>query len=208
MRTGDAKNKHIKNSARIKTGKVFLVISTFCSLTYLVWRIMATLPLIYGWVATAFSIILLFVEIAGFAESLVHYSSMSLLRTYPLPEVDENQYPDVDVFVATYNESTELLRKTLIGCLRMRYPDKSKVHIYLCDDNRRSEMRALAEELGVNYFDRHDNKGAKAENLNHALSLSTSPYVIMFDADMIPREEFLQNDSVFYRCGRKKQPSS
>ncbi|MCQ2511902.1 MAG: cellulase family glycosylhydrolase [Lachnospiraceae bacterium] len=190
-RTSDEKNKYSKNSRKIKAGKVFLIISTFCSLTYLIWRIIATLPLIYGWVATALSILLLVVEIAGFAESLVHYSSMSRLRTYPLPEVEESQYPDVDVFIATYNESTELLRKTLVGCLRMKYPDKSKVHIYLCDDNRRSEMRALAQELGINYLDRPDNKGAKAGNLNHALSLSTSPYVVTFDADMIPREEFL-----------------
>ncbi|MBQ0018629.1 MAG: cellulase family glycosylhydrolase [Clostridiales bacterium] len=189
--TGDADSKSITGNRRIKIGKVFLVISTFCSLTYLVWRIVATLPLIYGWVATAFSIILLAVEIAGFGESLVHYSSMSRLRTYPLPEIEADRYPDVDIFVSTYNESTELLRKTLVGCLNMKYPDKSKVHIYLCDDNRRNEMRALAQELGVNYFDRPDNKGAKAGNLNHALSLTTSPYVVTFDADMIPREEFL-----------------
>ena len=190
-RTGDAKDIRSKNSFKIKAGKSFLVISTFCSLTYLVWRIFATLPFLYGWVATALSMILLIVEITGFAESLVHYSSMSRLRTYPLPEVDESKYPDVDVFVATYNESTVLLRKTLIGCLRMKYPDRSKIHIYLCDDNRRSEMRVLAEELGVNYLDRPDNKGAKAGNLNHALSLSSSPYIVTFDADMIPREEFL-----------------
>lgn len=189
--TGDTNSNNIRSNSKIRIGKVFLVISTFCSLTYLVWRIVATLPLIYGWVATAFSIILLAVEIAGFAESLVHYSSMSRLRTYPLPKIEADRYPDVDIFVSTYNESTELLRKTLIACLNMKYPDKTKVHIYLCDDNRRSEMRALAHELGVNYFDRPDNKGAKAGNLNHALSLSTSPYVVTFDADMIPREEFL-----------------
>lgn len=188
-RTGDAGEQQNKNG--IKIGKLFLIISTFCSLAYLIWRIVATLPFVYGFVAAALSIVLLAVEIAGFAESLVHYSAMSGLRTYPLPEIAEEQYPDVDVFVATYNESTELLRKTLVGCLRMKYPDRSKVHIYLCDDNRRSEMRALAQELGVNYFDRPDNEGAKAGNLNHALSLSNSPYVVTFDADMIPREEFL-----------------
>ncbi len=190
-RTGDPSQNKDKAGARIKSRNIFLVLSTFFSLNYLVWRIVSTLPIIYGWLAAACSILLLLVEITGFGESLVHYSSMSGLRTYPLPEIEDERYPDVDIFVSTYNESTELLRKTLIGCLRMQYPDKSKVHIYLCDDNRRSEMRELANELGVNYFDRPDNKGAKAGNLNHALSLSSSPYVVTFDADMIPREEFL-----------------
>ena len=31
-------------------------------------------------------------------------------------------------------------------------------------------MRALAEEMGVGYFDRPDNSGAKAGNLNAALA--------------------------------------
>ena len=33
-------------------------------------------------------------------------------------------------------------------------------------------LLALAEEMGVGYFDRPDNKGAKAGNLNHALALT------------------------------------
>ncbi|MCR5782630.1 MAG: glycosyltransferase, partial [Clostridia bacterium] len=49
----------------------------------------------------------------------------------------------------------------------------------------------LAEEMGVGYFDRPDNSGAKAGNLNHALGLTSSPYIVTFDADMIPQSKFL-----------------
>lgn len=73
----------------------------------------------------------------------------------------------------------------------MKYPDKSKVHIYLCDDGAREEIRFLAEEMGIHYLARPDKKHAKAGNYNYALSHSSSPLVATFDADMIPMNDFL-----------------
>ena len=73
----------------------------------------------------------------------------------------------------------------------MKYPDPEKVHIWICDDNRRPEMRELAREMGVGYFDRPDNKGAKAGNLNCAMARTSAPYIVTFDADMIPKSDFL-----------------
>ena len=80
----------------------------------------------------------------------------------------------------------------------MKYPDKGKVHIYLCDDGHREEMKALAMRLGVNYLDREDHAGAKAGNLNNALAHSNSPYVVTFDADMIPRSNFLMRTIPYF----------
>ena len=183
-----------KNRKSLKTVILFdsiLVLGSLCTLIYLCWRITCSIPFAYGWIAVTGSFVLLAVEILGFMESLIHYNDMFSLREHPLPEIDADKFPDVDIFVSTYNEPVDLLRKTLIGCKYMEYPDKSKVHIYLCDDNRRPEMRKLAEELGVNYFDRPDNKGAKAGNLNEALKRTKSPYIVTFDADMIPRRKFL-----------------
>lgn len=77
------------------------------------------------------------------------------------------------------------------GCKYLEYPDKNKVHIYLCDDGKRKEIRELAHEMGVNYLDRKDNKGAKAGNLNNALKNSNSPLIVTLDADMIPMRKFL-----------------
>ncbi len=171
--------------------EIFLMASTFFTLIYLCWRTSCSIPFAYGNIAVAGSIILLAVEILGFIETLIHYSNMLGFREHPLPKIADDEFPDVDIFISTYNEPPELLRKTIIGCKHIEYPDKSKVHIYLCDDNRRSEMRALAEELGVHYFDRPDNNGAKAGNLNEALKRTKSPYIVTFDADMIPRREFL-----------------
>ena len=168
-----------------------ILTSTFFTLVYLAWRVFFSVPFEGGWLAVAACFLLFAVEALGFVESLVHYESMIGLREHPLPKIADEDYPDVDIFISTYNEPCDLLRRTINGCTRMRYPDKSKVHIWVCDDNRRPAMRALAEEMGVGYFDRPDNKGAKAGNLNHALSLTSAPYVVTFDADMIPRSDFL-----------------
>jgi len=173
------------------TAACALVLSILCTLIYLCWRVRYSIPKGFGFLPVAANILLLAVEILGFAESLVLFRSLFGLKDHPLPEIAEDAYPDVDVFIATYNEPVELLRRTVNGCVHMKYPDPKKVHIWICDDNRRSEMRALAEEMGVGYFDRPDNKGAKAGNLNHALGLTNAPYVVTLDADMIPMSEFL-----------------
>lgn len=186
--------------------RIWFFLNTICSIVYLVWRIFFTIPFGYGIVSVVAGILLLVVEVFGMAEALIHYANMSSVKNYPLPEVPKELYPDVDVFIATYSEDCELLYKTINGCKYMEYPDKSKVHIYLCDDNRRPKMRKLAEKMGINYLDRPDNKGAKAGNLNHALEHSDSPYIVTFDADMIPKSDFLMKTiPYFVDCEIKNQ---
>lgn len=192
-------------------GKVWFFINMICTVLYLAWRVFFTIPFGYGIVSIAAGIALLIVEVLGMVEAFIHYANMYSVKGYPFPKIPEEMFPEVDVFIATYSEECELLYKTINGCKHMKYPDKSKVHIYLCDDNRRPQMRRLAKSMGVNYLDRPDNKGAKAGNLNNALAHSTSPYIVTFDADMIPKSDFLlKTIPYFVDCeirnkGRKKE---
>ena len=54
-------------------------------------------------------------------------------------------------------------------------------------------------------------QGAKAGNLNNALAHSTSPYIVTFDADMIPKSDFLMKlipyfvDARIRNRGRKEE---
>ena len=137
-------------------GKIWFFINMFFTIIYLVWRIFFTIPFEYGIVSIVAGFSLLIVEVLGMVEAFVHYANMYTVEGYDLPEVPLDMYPHVDVFIATYSEEPALLYKTINGCKYMDYPDKSKVHIYLCDDNRRPEMRALAAKMGVNYLDRED----------------------------------------------------
>lgn len=192
-------------------GKAWFFINMFLTIMYLVWRIFFTIPFAYGMVSIVAGFALLIVEVLGMVEAFVHYANMSSVKEYELPDVPFEQFPDVDVFIATYSEEVSLLYKTINGCKHMDYPDKNKVHIYLCDDNRRPQMRALAAEMGVNYLDRPDHKGAKAGNLNNALAHSSSPYIVTFDADMIPKSDFLMKtipyfvDAEIKNRGRKEE---
>lgn len=180
-------------------GKIWFFLNMFFTIVYLIWRVFFTIPFEYGIVSVVAGISLLVVEVLGMVEAFVHFANMYSVEDYPFPEnVPYDQFPDVDIFVATYSEEVDLLYKTLRGCTRMKYPDPKKVHIYLCDDGRRPEMRALAERLGVHYLDRPDNAGAKAGNLNNALAHSNSPYVVTFDADMIPRSNFLMRTIPYF----------
>jgi cellulose synthase (UDP-forming) len=173
-------------------GKLWFLLNMFFTVVYLAWRFFFTIPFEYGIVSIVTGMALLVVEVLGMVEAFVHYVNMYTVENYPFPEnIPEDRYPDVDVFIATYSEPTELLYKTIHGCKKMKYPDPAKVHIYVCDDGHRAEMKALAQRMQVNYLDREDHEGAKAGNLNNGLAHSSSPYVVTFDADMIPRSNFL-----------------
>ncbi len=101
---------------------------------YFAWRVFFTLPLSNGWLSLSCGIVLLFAELAGLYDLLLHFWNLSHLTIPTKPTLSEEvEFPEVDVFIATYNEPTSLIHKTLIGCLHMEYPEPSKVHIYVLD---------------------------------------------------------------------------
>lgn len=188
----------LKKKKTRETGKVgevrnlaWLYFNIGWTVLYLLWRTFCTVPLEYGILSAVAGIALLVVEILGMLEAFVHYFNMYKIENHEVPRVPAEEFPDVDVFIATYNEPVDLLYKTVNGCIHMKYPDKNKVHIYLCDDGKRQEVRELAEQMGVGYIDRENHEGAKAGNLNHAMSVTSSPLIATFDADMIPKNNFL-----------------
>jgi cellulose synthase (UDP-forming) len=103
--------------------------------------------------------------------------------------------PDVDIFLPSYSEPVEILRRTILGCQALRY---SRKNIYLLDDQRRPAMRALARELGCHYRDRPDNRDAKAGNMNAALPTTRGELIAVFDADFVPTTDFLERTVGFF----------
>lgn len=147
---------------------------------YLQWRIPTLSP-----DSPIFSTLLYGAEIYGFLTALLH-----LMMTWRLTVREPPPCPDgasVDVFIPTYNESDDLVRKTLLAAKHMDYPHET----WLLDDGNRQEMKALAERLGVRYLARTDNVHAKAGNLNNAMSNSKGDFIAIFDADHAPQRNFL-----------------
>ncbi|MCY6957280.1 glycosyltransferase [Clostridium brassicae] len=171
--------------------KILVIATVIASLIYLGWRIFFTIPFEYGKVAVISGIYLLAIEVIGMFEASIHFYNMTNVQCPKPPKIEDEKYPEIDVFIATYNEPTELLYKTINACLNMDYKDKSKVHLYLCDDGNRQEMKDLCDKMNIGYITRTERKHAKAGNLNNAMAHTSSPLIVTMDADMIPTHDFL-----------------
>lgn len=94
-----------------------------------------------------------------------------------------------DVLVPVFGEPVEIVEPTIAAAVRMRSAD---VEVFLLDDGGSDAMRALAGRHGAHYIARERHEGAKAGNINHALAMTSSPYVVVLDCDHVPDERFLE----------------
>ncbi|MGB7817556.1 MAG: cellulose synthase catalytic subunit [Ornithinibacter sp.] len=101
---------------------------------------------------------------------------------------------DVDVFITVYGEPPETVRRTATAALAMAGLHRT----WILDDGDSDEVRDLAAQLGCQYVRRLSSNGAKAGNVNHALSLAKGEYFAIFDADFVPSEEFLVETVPFF----------
>ncbi len=106
-------------------------------------------------------------------------------------EGEPEEWPTVDVYVPTYNESLDIVRTTVLAALDIDYP-RDRFRVHLLDDGRRPEFRAFARSVGCNYVTRTDNNHAKAGNLNAAMSRTDGSLIAIFDCDHVPTRSFLQ----------------
>lgn len=183
--------------------KILYCLAIILSAIYLIWRIGWTIPWEQRFWVLLYAIVLWACEVIS---NLTAYIIIIFRMLPPKKKMqmdlhhvlDTWQVPDVDVLIATHNEDRELLEKTVNGATYMNYP-KDKLHIYICDDGNRSEIKDLADQYGVGYIGLENNHEAKSGNLNHALSLLTSPLFVDFDSDMIPYTNFLQETVPYFQ---------
>jgi cellulose synthase (UDP-forming) len=171
----------------------------FCVLQgqYIWWRLGCTPPA--SWNATfLYALFVVALECILMYPGYKYIRSLAAIRLRS-EEADAHQRwhqgspPMVDILIPTYNESWSILEKTIIGALNQDYP---RIRVWVCDDGRRPWLKAAAEELGVRYVTRSDNKHAKSGNLNNALrhvqaEPEASDFVAVLDADFIPRQRFV-----------------
>jgi cellulose synthase (UDP-forming) len=107
----------------------------------------------------------------------------------------------VDVFITVCGEPVSIVRETVEAVLAMNYPD---FNVYILNDGfvaKKSNWKAiesLAKELKVNCITRTRPGGAKAGNINNGLSVTESPYFLIFDADHAPHVDFLSKTMGFF----------
>ena len=176
-----------------------MLVSMFSTFRYGFWRIATTVKFFidpgsvwsfldgfFIWLlvcAEAYAFIILFL---GYLQTL-----WPLRRTpVPLPD-DPERWPAVDLLIPTYNEPLSVVKYTALAAMNIDWP-ADKLNVYILDDGKREEFRKFAEEAGVGYMTRDDNKHAKAGNINRALGRLDAPFVAIFDCDHVPTRSFMQ----------------
>ena len=156
------------------------VLAVFAMLAYLVWRAAFTgvgvNPVLFG--------LLLGAETLGWI-SLALFVHDAWNQKSP-----EYEFGDVQgtlaVLIPTYDEAPAILEPTIMAATKIRGASE----IWVLDDGHRPWVSDLAARYEVNYLTREGNESAKAGNLNNALPLLTSEFVLIVDADHVVVPEF------------------
>ena len=161
--------------------RIFAVLTLLYSAYYLWWRWGFSL----NWDAWWFSIPLVLAEtFILFSAALTTVTIWKLERRTPPPPPD---VASVDVFITTFDEPLDIIRRTALGARAIRYPHRT----FILDDGGRDEVRDMAGELDIGYIRRDGNEHAKAGNLNHALGVTEGEFILQLDADHVPLPHIL-----------------
>ena len=101
---------------------------------------------------------------------------------------------DVDVFITTFGEDIDVIRRTVEAAVRMQ----GRHRTYVLDDGHSDEVRSLAHECGAFYFRRAERAHAKAGNVNNALARTSGQFFVILDADFVPAPTFLVETLPFF----------
>ena len=102
------------------------------------------------------------------------------------------RYPDVDIFLPICNEPIEILRNTWAGVFELVRAYPGAVSTYVLDDGADPTAQALAGAFGFTYVIR-PGRGLhkKSGNLRYAFAHTTGKFIVILDADFVPRPDFL-----------------
>ena len=179
-------------------------ISTVVTLRYLYYRTFNTLNF-DGWLNSTFSLLLYGAELYAIATLFLAYFQTLKLKerqAIDLSQVPTDQWPTVDIYIPTYNEDVEIVRKTVLAATAVDYPAEKK-EVYVLDDGRkyperREKLRQMCDSLGCYLMIRDNNDHAKAGNINHALIRTGGDLVLILDCDHIPTRNILRETVGFF----------
>ncbi len=187
---------------------LFMVwLSLITTFRYLYYRTNYTLNLTSGWLDGVSSILLYVAELyAIMTLVLSFFQTLKLKERKPLDlaNIPQEQWFSVDIYIPTYSEDVEIVRKTALGAIAIDYPDHLK-KVYILDDgraekfgDRREQLRQMCEELGCTLLTRNNNDHAKAGNINTAMRHTDGELILILDCDHIPVRDFLQETVGFF----------
>lgn len=132
--------------------------------------------------------------------TLVHVAWDTRLR-HPF---DRRLQPPVDIYITVAGEPIDVVKATLEAALAQQYPD---FHVYVLNDGRVAnkanwqEIEALVatyDPQRATCITRTIPGGAKAGNINHALPLTSAPFIAILDSDHVPLRGFLKSMAGYF----------
>jgi cellulose synthase (UDP-forming) len=196
----------IRNSAKEQLHLLLMALSLVATLRYFFYRTRYTLNF-DSFIEGLFCVLLYGAELYAILTLILAY--FQTLKIHNRRPIDISTLPPqnwltVDIYIPTYNEDVEIVRKTVLASLALDYPADKK-QVYVLDDGRaekyrarREELRQMCEELGCVMLTRDNNNHAKAGNINTALKKTKGDLVMILDCDHIPIRSFLQETVGFF----------
>jgi cellulose synthase (UDP-forming) len=154
-------------------------------LAYLVWRWGFTLALGSLWLSVPLAV----AESYGLLMvGLLAFSSWRLTDRPAPPPLTRRS---VAVLVTTYDETSEVLRPTVLGALGLEH--EGPLEVWVLDDGGRPWVERMCADLGARYLSRPaPRRDAKAGNLNHAIRHVDAEFLVTLDADHVPRPGLIE----------------
>jgi cellulose synthase (UDP-forming) len=110
-----------------------------------------------------------------------------------------DEYPEVDIFLPICNEPIEILQNTWTGVFELVHAYPGSANPYVLDDGADPAAEALASDFGFSYVIRPD-RGVhkKSGNLRYAFAHTMGEFIVILDADFIPRADFLTHTLPYF----------
>ncbi len=183
---------------------VCLGLALFFSGRYMLWRWDTPLPeggafqALWAWTLLVTETLATFSSALVMAFLLRHRDRTADAAAPAPPALRE---APVDVLLCTYNESPEILERSILCATRIAHRD---LRVWVLDDGARDWVRALAAELGALYVRRVKGRHAKAGNVNnglaHAINTGRRPeFVLLLDADFSAHRDILRRTLPLFR---------
>lgn len=161
-------------------GYILIVISVTLFVMRRFWAAALLLPLLVSTVGTTVSLL------TSSRKRRVSLEGHRRLVENWMPDA----VPSIDVFLPSAGEDLDVLRNTYRHVSRLEWPGQLDVHVL--DDSARDSVSALAGEYGFHYLTRPDRgRLKKAGNLRYGFEHSSGDVIAVFDADFVPRRDFL-----------------
>ena len=151
-----------------------------------------------SFILASYFFVLVILAVYGWHRYYVVYLYMKHKHEVPVPRAHFDDLPVVTIQLPLFNEMY-VVDRLVDAVAAIDYP-REKLEIQVLDDStdetcaiaENAVRRHAAEGLDIKYIHRTDRSGYKAGALDAAMKVARGNFIAIFDADFIPRPDFLR----------------